>query len=251
MLMASLFWPLARSAAQQESARPGINDAFRDPDVAEFVERFEGESREIFVHRLAIVEACRLKRGMVVADVGAGTGLFTRLFADAVGGDGRVLAVDISQKFLDHIDETCREAGLRNVQTVLGTADSTKLPAGAVDVAFICDTYHHFEFPQKTMASIRRALKPAGRVIVIDFQRIPGQSSDWVLEHVRAGQEVVEHEIVQAGFRRVDGRVDELNENYFMAFELAAAPAPDGEPVAPSAGGVAEAQEANQAVAPD
>jgi ubiquinone/menaquinone biosynthesis C-methylase UbiE len=223
MVIAAIVWPLARSAAQDVSVRPGINEAFRDPNVAEFVGKFEGESREIFTHREAIVDACRLKRAMVVADLGAGTGLFTRLFADKVGPEGRVFAVDISQKFLDYINESCRRAGLKNVETVLCTADSTKLPPGKVDVAFICDTYHHFEFPMKTMASIRQALKPHGRVIVVDFQKIPGKSTDWVLEHVRAGQEIVEKEIVQAGFRRTDGRLDELAENYLMEFELAPA----------------------------
>lgn len=212
--------------AQEQSVRPGVNDAFRDPDVEEFIGRFEVESREVYVHRGAIVEACRLQPGMVVADVGAGTGLFTRMFAEAVGPEGRVLAVDIAPKFLEHIDATCRAAGIRNVETVLGTADSTGLPPGAVDVAFICDTYHHFEFPQRTMASIRRALKPGGRVVVVDFRRIPGESSEWVLEHVRAGQETVEREIVQAGFRRLETRFDELTENYLMEFERTPTEAP-------------------------
>src|SRR5437764_763862 len=82
--------------AQEKSVRPGINKPFENPDVKEFVGKFEVESREIFARRKEIVEACRLRPGMVVADVGAGTGLFTRLFAAAVGPEGKVYAVDIA-----------------------------------------------------------------------------------------------------------------------------------------------------------
>jgi predicted methyltransferase len=87
-----------------------------------------------------------------------------------------------------------------------------------VDLAFVCDTYHHFEFPQKTMASIHRALRPGGRVVVIDFHRIEGISSDWVMEHVRAGQEVFRKEIEAAGFRLVE-EPKFLKENYCMIFQ--------------------------------
>ena len=90
------------------------------------------------------------------------------MFSNTVGKDGRVIAIDIAQKFLDHVEKNSREAGQRNVETVLCKADSTELPPESVDVAFICDTYHHFEFPLKTMASRHRALKPGGRVILID-----------------------------------------------------------------------------------
>lgn len=204
--------------AQDKSVRPGINDTFRDPNVSEFQGRFEVESREVYAARQKIIDACQLKSGTVIGDVGAGTGLFTRLFVRAIGADGHVIAVDISQKFLDHVQSTCREAGYKNVQTLLCKADSTELPVESIDLAFICDTYHHFEFPLKTMASIHRALKPNGRVIVVDFKRIEGESSDWTLNHVRAGQEVVEAEIVQSGFKKSGERKDLLKENYFLEF---------------------------------
>ena len=207
--------------AQEKSVRPGVNDTFRDPDPKAFTERFEIESREVFAKRKEILDAIKLKPTDVVADIGAGTGLFTRLFASNLGPEGRVIAVDIAQKFLDHIEVTCREQNLRNVETRLCKDDSTELPPDSVDVAFICDTYHHFEFPQKTMTSLLRALKPGGRVIVIDFKRIEGESSDWTMDHVRAGQEVFEAEILQAGFQKVVEVKDLLKENYMVVFERA------------------------------
>ena len=120
---------------------------------------------------------------MVVADVGAGTGLFTRPIAAAVGPEGKVLAVDITEKFVEHIKKTCREEGLENVRTVLSTPTSAELPPASADLVFTCDTYHHFEFPFKMLASIHQALRPEGRLIVIDRKL----ASD----HARAGQETV------------------------------------------------------------
>jgi predicted methyltransferase len=206
-------------AAQEQSVNPRINDSFIDANVQEFLGRFEVESREVYARRRQIIAACQIKPGMTVADIGAGTGLFTRMFADAVGKEGRVIAVDISRKFLDHITQTCKQQNLSNVDTVLCKADSAELPDGCADIAFICDTYHHFEYPLRTMASIHRALKPGGRVVLVDFRRVPGQSTDWVLNHVRAGQEVFESEIAQSGFRKVAEPHDVLKENYLVVFE--------------------------------
>lgn len=220
---------------QDKSVNPGINDSFADPDVDAFSKRFEVESREVYARRQAIIAACDVQPGQTVADIGAGTGLFTRLFSEAVGPEGRVVAVDISQKFLDHIRDASRQANQKNIDTQLAATDSTRLPANSVDLAFICDTYHHFEFPLKTMASIVTALRPGGRLVLIDFRRIEGVSSDWTLSHVRAGQEVFESEILQSGLRKRGEKPDLLKENYFVVFEK-----PAGQAGAAGAGGAAE-----------
>ncbi|MHB1425780.1 MAG: class I SAM-dependent methyltransferase [Gemmataceae bacterium] len=204
--------------AQDKSVRPGINKQFENPDVKDFVGKFEGESREVFTKRKQIVDACQLKRGMVAADVGAGTGLFTRLFAAKVGDKGKVYAVDIAPKFIKHIEESCDKAGIKNVQGVVCKQNSTELPENAVDLVFICDTYHHFEFPFRTMDSIHRALRPGGKLVVVDFQRIEGKSRAWILNHVRAGQQTVVKEIVSCGFKQV-GEEKFLEENYLVRFE--------------------------------
>jgi predicted methyltransferase len=212
------FPTLLSATAQEKSVRPGINKPFENPDLKEFIQKFEGESREIAAHAREIVAACKLKPGMRVADVGAGTGLFTRKFAAAVGEKGKVFAVDIAPTFLRHIEKTCRESKLKNVEAVLCDQFSTKLPRNSVDLVFICDTYHHFEFPQRTLQSIHDALRPGGQVILIDFHRIKGKSSEWVMGHVRAGQEVFVREITAAGFKVV-GEERILKENYFVRFE--------------------------------
>ena len=209
------------ATAQDKSVRPGINDSFQNPDVEQFKGRFEVESREVFAKRVEIVAASGVTEGKTVADIGAGTGLFTRLFAEKVGPKGRVIAVDIAPKFIEHIRQTAREANLTNIDFQLCTTDSTELPPASVDFAFICDTYHHFEFPNKTMRSLHQALRPGGKVVLIDFRRVEGESSDWTMEHVRAGQEVFEAEVAAAGFRKVEEKSGILKENYLVIFEKA------------------------------
>jgi ubiquinone/menaquinone biosynthesis C-methylase UbiE len=224
LLTVGLTLTLALGAlAQDKSVRPGINKPFENPNVQEFIDKFEVESREIYARRQEIVAACRLRPGMVVADVGAGTGLFTRLFAAAVGPQGKVYAIDIAPAFLEHIDKTCRQAGIKNVQAIRCSPTSAELPDNSIDLAFICDTYHHFEFPYKTMASLHRALRPGSTLVLIDFHRIEGKSDKWVLGHVRAGQDVFVREIVTSGFK-VLGQESILKDNYFMRFEKKPAP---------------------------
>ena len=206
-------------AATETSVKPGINAEFLEPglNLTQWVERFEREGREIFTEREKIVAAAKVRPGTTVADIGAGTGLFTPLLSPAVGPKGKVYAVDIAKDFLTHIDQRAAAAGIRNVQTVLCTERSVELPPNSIDLAFICDTYHHFEYPRSTMASLHRALRPGGEVVVVDFKRIPGQSSEWVMNHLRAGQEVFTAEIEAARFKKVE-QVDLLKDNYILRF---------------------------------
>lgn len=206
------------AGAQQKSVNPGINKSFEKPEVSEFVERFEREGREVYDHRERIVQEAQIKPGMIIADVGAGTGLFTRMLAKATGDTGTVIAVDIAKEFVDHVVASTREEGLSNVRGQICKPDSVELPAESVDLVFICDTYHHFEFPYKTMRSIWKALKPDGRVVLVEFHREEGKSSDWILGHLRAGQDVFVNEINQSGFEVVSEK-DFLATSYFMTFK--------------------------------
>ena len=206
--------------AQEVSVKPGINDKFLDLklNVEEWTKKFETESREIFHQREKIVAAAGLKPGMTMADIGAGTGLFTLHFAQAVGASGKVYAVEIAKNFLEHIKARASKASASNVQTILCTERSVELPEASIDLAFICNVYHHFEFPSASLATLHKALKPGGELVLIDVNRIPGESSAFIMGHVRAGQEVFEAEVIAAGFEKVDEVKDLLKENYFVKF---------------------------------
>ena len=206
--------------AQQESVRPGINASFNnatDEALASFVERFEKEGREVYDQRQEIVAACQLRPAMSIADIGAGTGLFTGLMAPSVA---ELFAVDISQKFLDHVAENSKKNGNANVRTVLCDQTSCNLKPDSIDVAFICDTYHHFEFPYRTMRSIRNALKPNGIVVLVEFDRTEGKSSEWILKHVRADRATFTREIELAGFEEIELIDDIFETSYLKRFKI-------------------------------
>ncbi len=209
----------AATPPTEQSVKPGINAEYLKPDlnVSNWVERFEKEGREIYDRRQAIITAAKVRPGSTVADIGAGTGLFTPMLSQAAGAKGHVYAVDIVPSFLKLIETRSTQAGLRNVSTVLCTERSVELPPNSVDSAFICDVYHHFEYPQQSLASLHRALRRNGEVLLIDFKRVPGVSSDWILNHVRAGQEVVTGEFEAAGFKKIE-EVPLLKDNYALRF---------------------------------
>jgi predicted methyltransferase len=203
--------------AQEHDVRPGINANFRHPDFATWVERFEHEGREVYDKRMQIVQALDLKAGMQIADVGAGTGLFSKLFSPAVGNKGKVYAEDISDVFIRNIRRIAVEAGLHNLVGIVGTDKDAKLPANSLDRVFICDTYHHFEYPQTMLASIRPAMKADGQLVVVDFIKDPAVSSAWIMQHVRADKATVIKEIEAAGFR-LAREESFLRSNYFIVF---------------------------------
>lgn len=200
---------------------PDINRPYKSTqlDVGMWAERFTGESREVFAVRHAVIDAMNLEPGMRVADVGAGTGLYVRLFANAVGREGRVYAVDIARKFLDFIDENAYADGMTQVITVLGEDKRTNLKPASVDIVFHSDTYHHFEYPRTIVSDMLDALRPGGEMWVLDFERIEGESRPWILGHVRAGKSTVIEEVEASGFELIEEvELPGLEENYLLRF---------------------------------
>jgi ubiquinone/menaquinone biosynthesis C-methylase UbiE len=220
VLAATGGWTQTQTQTTQSKTDSKINDPFKKPDVKQFVKKFESEDRENYALRHEIVAALNLVPGMAVADLGAGTGLFTRLFAEKVGPTGKVYAVDIASQFLEHIAADAKKRRQDQVITILGSQDSTNLPRDSVDLIFMSDVYHHLEKPEKTLASIHQALRPGGRLVVIEFDRVEGKSSAFVLKHVRANQAVFRKEIEAAGFVGIPTpNPPRLKENFFLRFE--------------------------------
>jgi predicted methyltransferase len=222
LVLACSVWAAETAEPEPEQGvRSGINDKYLSPDldVDGWAEIFEGEAREIFTRRHQITQQLGLKPGMAVADVGAGTGLFVGLIARQVGPEGKVYATEISPKFVEHLRERASKAGLTQVEVVTGKQRSTGLPDDSIDLAFVCDVYHHFEYPRSMLASLRRALRPGGALVVVDYERIPGRTGPFILGHVRAGKQETAKEIEQAGFvLEAELEVEGLVENYMLRF---------------------------------
>jgi len=182
-----------------KSAKPS-----KESEIQSAVKRFEGEGRDVFQKRYEILGVCQLKPGMDVADIGAGTGLFTRLFAPQVLPGGKVYAIDVSKQYVDYIVDTCRKQKIDNVVGITCTPDAVGLPPGSIDLAFVCDTYHHFNHPEKNLASIHQALRPGGRLIIVEFKKEKGATPDWVMKHVRPDRQMLIKEVTDAGFTLLD-----------------------------------------------
>jgi len=204
------------SWAQEASVAPTINQNFKSDalDVEGWATRFSGESREAFHARNDVVKAMALKPGEMIADVGAGTGIYTRLFAQAVGPTGTVTATDLAPKFLSYIAANAAKDGLKNVRTLQAGDRTSNLPPSSVDVIFHSDVYHHFEYPMIMNADLRRALKPGGRLYVLEMEKEGGNTA-----HVRAPKDAVIAEIEKSGFTLVEQvKVPGLKENYLLHF---------------------------------
>lgn len=136
--------------------------------AAPWLERPEREREE---RTTQMIEALKLKPGMTVADIGAGSGVITLRMADKIGPTGKAYAVDIQQEMLDLLADKINRRNLTNVELVLSTPQSTRLPPESVDLAIMVDVYHELEFPYETMLDLSKCLKPGGRVVLVEFRK--------------------------------------------------------------------------------
>ena len=135
---------------------------------ADWLERPE---RELEEHPDTAIAALSLKPGMMVADVGAGTGYFTLRIAKKVAPAGRVYAVDIQPEMISMLRKNASKAKISNVEYILGTESDPKLPARTLDVIIMVDVYHEFSQPQKMLENMRAALKDDGRLILLEYRK--------------------------------------------------------------------------------
>lgn len=112
-----------------------------------------------------------LKRGMVVADVGAGSGYYTYLLSRAVGAEGKVLATDIQPGMLRLLERKLASRKITNVETVLSTETDPRLPDACCDLILMVDVYHEFAQPQVMLRKLKPALKPGGRLVLLEFRK--------------------------------------------------------------------------------
>ena len=117
-----------------------------------------------------LISALGLKPGQVAADLGAGTGYFTRRIARKVGETGVVYGVDIQPEMLELLEENMEARGLKNVRPLLGSETDPNLPASSLDLALMVDVYHEFSYPYEMVRAIARALKPGGRLVFVEYR---------------------------------------------------------------------------------
>jgi len=135
---------------------------------ADWLDRGEREAEE---NPEGALDAIGIKPGMVVADVGAGTGYMTLKMARRVGPSGKVYAEDVQPEMLQKLRKNAAEAKLANIQTVLGGEADPKLPPNMLDLILLVDVYHEFSQPQRMLRRMREALKPDGRLVLLEYRK--------------------------------------------------------------------------------
>src|SRR5438552_8542457 len=214
---AALFLLLASACAYPtQAAQQGMPPRTQDRPLQDRIRSGERPERDSWQKPDEVVQALGLKNGDVVADIGAGTGYFTRRLARAVAPDGRAYAVDVAADVLGYLKQEAEKEGLRNIVTIVSQEDDPLLPANSVDLAFFCDTTHDIA---KRTAFYRRmlpGLSPRGRTAVIDYPPGGEHAPHPPEQLVPRSQAISEAEAdgVQLG-----GAFQFLPRQYFLVFE--------------------------------
>lgn len=198
--------PIQRLAAQQDTPedRPGgsIQRRIAPPMSYVYADWLTRPEREREEQPDRVIDALRIPRGATVVDLGAGVGYFTWRLAKRVGPQGKVIAVDIQPEMLEMLEENLSKRGISNVEVVLGTESDPRLPGGVAELALLVDVYHELADPIETMGHVRRALKPGGRLVVVEYRK----EEPWIPIHPLHKMTVAEvrQEIEPTGFEFVE-----------------------------------------------
>lgn len=219
-LAAALSLSLTASLVLQ-AQKPGTMEEMHrmHADSKAYIAALDDPARDAYQKPHEVIQALGLKEGERIADIGAGSGYFTLRFAQHVGANGRVLAVDISPDMIVHLNERLRDARLENVRTVLARPDDPLLADASVDRVFICDTWHHVEGRPAYLQRLRKALRPGGQVVIIDFQK--KETPVGAPMEMRIAKEDVLREFQEAGYRLAKEETF-LPYQYFLVFTPAA-----------------------------
>lgn len=156
-------------------SRDGIGKVYQGREIshvmghlgADWLERPERQQEE---RPDLLIRALGIKPGDIVADIGAGSGYFTRRLAAETGDTGKVLAVDIQPEMLTILKRNLDQEGIKNVEMIQGTEKSPNIPEASVDLVLMVDVYHEFSYPHEMMTAIRKALKPDGQVVWVEYR---------------------------------------------------------------------------------
>ena len=196
--LALLLAPVAPRAEEEDSGheRGRVPAHVMSYLGADWLERDEREALE---QPDKVIAAMQLKPGDVVADIGSGSGYFTRRLAKAVLPGGVVYGVDIQPEMNEILAENCRKEGITNVKIVLGETADPRLPSDSVDWMLLVDVYHEFQEPETMLANMRKALKPGGHVCLLEYRQHGDTATHIKAEH-RMSVEQVLKEWLPAGF---------------------------------------------------
>lgn len=179
----------------------------------DYIKLLEAERRQSELQVAKVIETLKIKPGQRVADIGSGSGLFTRPLAKQAGAKGVVYAVDIDSELLKYVEKTAAEQKLTNIKPIMGGEDDPKLPE-KVDLIVIIDTLHHIANQPTYLKGLKKYLKPKGRIALIDF------SKTWPAGHEKMVYKLEDLDgwMKAAGFKQIE-KYDFLDNDFFVVYQ--------------------------------
>jgi ubiquinone/menaquinone biosynthesis C-methylase UbiE len=190
----------------------------RIPNVLEYLDRLDRPERDQDQKPAQVVEALKLKPGMAVADLGSGSGYFTRRFVEAVTESGKVYAIDVEPEALKYVEESLVHMHRSyTAEFILARPENPKLPYESVDLIFVCNTYHHLEERAAYFRNTKSALQPGGRVAIVDFYDDDRSGDLGFSKRHLVARDTVLQEMAEAGYRLAAEHTF-LPKQYFLEF---------------------------------
>jgi ubiquinone/menaquinone biosynthesis C-methylase UbiE len=198
----------ANETYQTSQGRQGIAATLKNP------QRDETQKPGLLIREMG------LQPGMTVADIGTGVGYMLPFLSKRVGPEGHVIAEDIFDDFLASARQTAQTQGLANVTFVKGTETDPNLPEGQVDMALALDVYHHFNYPEKMLAGIHKALKPGGKLVIVEYyKRESAMPNGRAMTHIRLDMPDVIKEVEANHFHLIEEKEHVRDVQYMLILE--------------------------------
>ena len=215
IVILSLAAALAAQVAQQ------ANSTYQTPEGRKNVAQgLVGPSREGTEKPDDLIDSMGVKPGMTVADIGTGPGFMIPYLSKRVGPSGHVVAEDIFDDFLAGAKQNAATHGVTNATFVKGTDSDPNLPEGKIDMELVLDAYHHFDYPDKMLAGLRRGLKPDGRLVIVEYYKREGAMANGrALTHIRLDMPDVIKEVESNHFHLVMEKEHIKNVQYMLVLE--------------------------------
>jgi ubiquinone/menaquinone biosynthesis C-methylase UbiE len=199
------------------------NEGYRtEQDRARVAANLDGPSRDARQKPVELVRALEIKRGSAVVDLGTGVGYMLPYLSSAVGAEGVVIAQDIQKDFIERAKEKANREKLRNVRFVLGDDRDPGLTPDSADLILVLDAYHHFDYPERMLPHLLKALRADGRLAIVEFYKrrgAMGGDPDRAIQHIRLDADDMIKEVEAGGFRLLRRQEHVPDSQYIAIFQ--------------------------------